>query len=65
MAKTKMGMCAGKERKASFLLHIDRKSSGRVMLFYSLPFAVPTHSGVTAKNQNKYAFLGVLMSVGV
>lgn len=32
------------------------------MLFCSLPFAVPTHSCVTAKSQNKYAFLGVCVS---
>lgn len=61
-AEKKNGMCAGKKkkRKASSLLHIGHKSSGWVMLFYSLPFAVPTHSCVTAKSQNKYAFLGVL-----
>lgn len=49
-----------KEESQSSLLHIGHKSSGWVMLFYSLPFAVPTHSCVTAKSQNKYAFLGVL-----
>lgn len=49
-----------KKRKASPLLLMGHKSSGWVSLFYSLPFAVPTHSCATAKSQNKYAFLGVL-----
>lgn len=41
-------------------MHIGRKSSGWFMLFYSLPFAVLTHSCITARSQNKYAFFGVL-----
>lgn len=46
-----------RRRKASSFLPIGHKSCGWVMLFYSLPFSVPTHSCVTAKSQNKYAFL--------
>lgn len=46
--------------EASSLLNIGHKSSGWVLLLYSLPFAVPTHSCITATSQNKYAFFGVL-----
>lgn len=45
-------MCSGKKNtKTSLLLNIGHKSSGWDMPLYSLPFAVPTHSCVTAESK--------------
>lgn len=46
-----------KKRKASSLLHIGHKSSGWFVLFYSLPFAAPTHSCVTGRVKINMLFL--------
>ncbi len=53
----KEGECVLEKRKASSPLHTGHKSSGWVMLFYSLPFAVPTHSCVAAKVKINMLFL--------